>query len=415
MINGETTLIRISLLILNILLLGFSTRAQLNWGRDCAGGEVDRHLNRVHQVIGERNMFQDISSIAYASPDGEGRLNGEAALQATRQNNGRFQSLLTVSMCARYGSEERQPPQSRCQQAASEALIRWAREVAPSGNPINDHDLLPLIMSADLLKPNMTPADRETINNWLNSIVQSGDSYMAGLQATNDVRVRMNWNTWRLATRAMAGQAMASDDPRGADIVATTRGLVDAHTHRNLNTPRNFSPTRSVYEARQRVCQGEDTSGSVSEYGSFDFRQRDALRYHNYNMLAYTQMQWFVPGAVSGLSSFAIGDGVNFLGPYVTGERVHQEFSCTTAPFDIRRRENGEASSAIRPWRIEDDRGARVMMRYSRLNHPRSHSFTNQFVTNEFTPWEKLMFSMRECETPSAPSIPSPQPRPQDT
>lgn len=232
------------------------------------------------------------------------------------------------TLCARVAP---QALATRCEIEARASLLKWAHTYKPTGNPINENELIPLFLSFDLFQYRWTESERSFVNDWLLEFVKKGDSYIAN-QRPNAIIRRNNHNTWRLAIRTLIGRILTRPD-----LEAETRQLVARQAQENLLPPTWWRPSSACENNRDEP-----------RYGSLDFRQRDALHYHVYDLKAWSWIALLAPdlmheklprGEIT--IQQTLKEAIDFLRPYYLGERHHREFVCSRVDFDRKRREAG--------------------------------------------------------------------------
>lgn len=259
--------------------------------------------------------------------------------------------VLRWAFCARVAPDA--GLSARCRARAEDGIAKWVRAYAPDGNPINESRLIPLLRAIDLLHPAMTASDRRDADAWAESLIAAGDRRKAGY-SPKDSRGVNNWETWRLAVRAVAAAA-ARDDAR----IAETRGLFE-----------------------------RQAAGDILDDGStYDFHQRDALHYHVYDLEAFVDAALFVPDSLGGGARARVSKAFAFLKPYATGEKTHREFVGTTVKFDLQRKAAGLAEYQNAAW---DPKGARAALRAARVVFPEVRDWTGDLVDEHYDPMLKL-------------------------
>jgi hypothetical protein len=128
-------------------------------------------------------------------------------------------------------------------------------------------------------------------------------------------------------------------------------------------------------------------NASEIRYGGYDFRQRDALHYHVYNLEAFVFAATFTPDVLEQTGHKAINDALDFLRPYYAGQKVHREFVCSTVPFDRERANAGIEEYGTKPWKPER---ARKLLRDARPVFPEIKPWTANIVDEHYSPVQKL-------------------------
>ena len=192
----------------------------------------------------------------------------------------------------------------------------WAGTDKPRGDPIDDTNLDRVIEAYDMVKGELPPDVERAVRDWLR--LTASVEITAVYNRPNRATSYNNWHSHRLKVVGEIAFAIGDTALEGY----TVRGL-EAQIARNLHT-----------------------DGS-----SEDFVTRDALHYHVYDLepllkLAIvlkraTGVDYYVYVAPGGSS---IKKSVDWLLPYLNGEKTHAEFVNSTVEFDRRRAQNGEAA-----------------------------------------------------------------------
>jgi hypothetical protein len=194
-------------------------------------------------------------------------------------------------------------------------LTAWAKSNIGRGDPIDDTNLEPAIQAYDLVKTKLKPNDNDLIVKWVKQTADIEiDKHNKGL---NKETAYNNWNSHRLKIVGMIAYAINDEG---------YKKYVDEDLKRHL--PKNLLPDGS----------------------SVDFKLRDALHYHVYDMEPLLTLAIVLKRA-NGTDVYStvtdngasIKKSVEWVVPYVTGEKTHGEFVNSTVKFDRDRAKNGEA------------------------------------------------------------------------
>lgn len=212
--------------------------------------------------------------------------------------------MLHAALAWRAGVNERQFETARL------FLTRWAQTYSPNLNPIDETNLDALIDTYAIVADRLNPDERLIIQAWLD---KWGWDYVASIEHapkpggtwTN------NWQSHRVKLVTMI--AAATDDEK------------------------LFAQARRLF--RRQIAVNLLPDGQV-----IDFAERDALHYVVYDLepllraalaaRAYRDEDWYHWQAPNHAS---VAKSVAWLTPYVTGEKVHEEFVHSRVAFDAQR------------------------------------------------------------------------------
>ena len=196
---------------------------------------------------------------------------------------------------------------------ALEYLLAWAKVNHSKGDPIDDTNLDDAIAAYDLIKGNINPQNNQKIVTWFKQVA---DAEIASYKPTKKTGYN-NWHSHRLKEVGEIGFAI-NDAGYQKFAVEGLKKQIEV----------NLLP---------------DGSG-------VDFKLRDALHYHAYNLEPLLTLAIIVKRAtgvdyysyVSGKQT-SIKKSTEWFLPYVSGEKTHAEFVNSTVKFDRDRAKNGEA------------------------------------------------------------------------
>lgn len=200
-----------------------------------------------------------------------------------------------------------------------EYIIAWSTVNHGIGNPINDTKLDPILEAYDLVKDEMSAAERKTTDTWLMQVADAEINHPRFKSANRSVN--NNWNSHRIK------------------VVGTIAYILN----------------NKAYQEFTDTSIGKQIFKNLYPDGSgMDFEERDALHYHIYTLEPLlkivatikraTGVDYYQYEAPSGSS---IKKSVAFLVPFVTGEKVHQEFVNSKVSFDKQRADNKEPGYSI--------------------------------------------------------------------
>lgn len=256
----------------------------------------------------------------------EGLLASDPRKIETQKTLKRLDDVQAWAFAARFAEE---PLRSKAKAAVTAALLDWAKTYKPTGNPINENRLLPLIEAADLALPGMKPGEQQRVRGFLKELLRTSEEVrLPGLCDIN------NWRSFNLQVRGAAA-AVLGDRAATARVSKALDGLL------------------------KRTVEADGSS--------FDFHHRDALHYHVYNLEALVGLAASVPRAVSPESRRRIERALEFMKPYYLGRKKHLEFQHTQVQFDLDRRNAGEPSYQVHRW---DPREADAVLQRARAVFP---------------------------------------------
>lgn len=190
-------------------------------------------------------------------------------------------------------------------------ILAWARKNRPTGDPIDETNLEPLIVAYDLTWDEFSADDRTVVDHYLRSLIA------AELGARQSIN---NWQSHRDKILVLSAFALR-DDALAARFVIGVERQIGANLY--------------------------------ADGSSYDFHQRDALHYHIYDLEPLLTVAIAVRRHGLNLYDFtgsgggSIRSSVQFLLPFCLGEKQHQEFVHSKERFDRARANNGQADYKI--------------------------------------------------------------------
>lgn len=193
-----------------------------------------------------------------------------------------------------------------------EFVMAWARTNHSAGDPIDDTNLEGLLVGYDLARDTFPSEDREVADRYLRDFAKA-EIKTGETSAHTTVN---NWNSHRLKIVGMIA------------FLLHDGGLID-HT---------------IDAYRKQIQNNLLPDGS-----SIDFHERDALRYHTYDLTPLLTLA--IAARNNGVdlydyrapSGSSLPGAVAFLLPFANGSRIHQEFVHSTVDFDRQRAAAGQA------------------------------------------------------------------------
>ncbi|QEC75194.1 alginate lyase family protein [Mucilaginibacter ginsenosidivorax] len=197
---------------------------------------------------------------------------------------------------------------------ATEYLLAWAKTNMATGDPINETKLEDMVTAYDLVRNNIQLTNRVIIDKWMQSIADAevnSDSAKPGKGTAIN-----NWNSHRIKM-----------------ITLITYTL---HNHQYDSLITN--------ELEKQLAVNLNPDGTTH-----DLLERDAFHYHIYDLepllttciaiYRATGKNYFTFKTANGAS---IKKSVDYMIPYMTGEKTHPEFANSKVSFDQKRAKNNE-------------------------------------------------------------------------
>lgn len=249
----------------------------------------------------------------------EGKLKGDPVKTATLLALQDFKKIYALALVYKVYGEP------RYLQKAGLYLMAWAKTNIPKGNPINDTNLDPVIEAYDLIKSDLPEAESAPIRNWLKNTAE--EEVNSTPKNQNKGTAYNNWNSHRLKIIGEIGFTLGDQNLQQFAVEGLKKQLAV-----------NLLPDGS----------------------SIDFKLRDALHYHVYDLEPLLKL-CIVINRAQGTDFYrkqsqegaSVQKSVNWLVPFLTGEKQHGEFVHSTVAFDLERAKNGElgykAGSSFNP------------------------------------------------------------------
>jgi len=226
---------------------------------------------------------------------------------------------------------------------AREFALAWARTYEPDGNPINETEFIRLMKGYDLTRALYTAPERAEVVRWF---LRMAEEQKAAIRPASST-FKNNHHSHRLKIVGHVAFLLANSD--------LMRWAV-SDTRRHLNV--NLYPDGST----------------------FDFRQRDALHYHVYDLLPLIELAMAADKNGINLYEHATPEGAGleksivFLIPYISGEKTHREFVHSSVKFDLQRSTAGDPSIQVgEKW---NPKKAKTLFDLAGYFQPRFHQVT---------------------------------------
>ncbi|UEG54174.1 alginate lyase family protein [Mucilaginibacter daejeonensis] len=300
-----------------LLLIGMTVTAQAQFVSLTAGEvkKLKQAIDTDHQVKRQFEVFEKTARKALAETPGpvalvhsQGLLMGDPVKTASLKAVEDGPKVYALALCSRlYDNRD-------YLKKAIDYLLAWAKVNKPNGDPIDETKLEEFFTGYDLIRDQISKADRKLIDTWMESIAVA--EINSPFARPDKSTAKNNWNSHRIKVIAQVVYAIHADRYRD-----TVNKLVEQQLVQNL------------YE-----------DGS-----SYDFAERDALHYHIYTLEPLLKAMIAVQrGSGKNYYAFVSPTGssvqrsVQFLLPFVTGVKKHGEFANSKVKFDRDRAANGE-------------------------------------------------------------------------
>jgi hypothetical protein len=193
-------------------------------------------------------------------------------------------------------------------------LLAWSNTNKASGDPINETKLEDLITGYDLVRDQTSTENKKLIDAWLESVA---DAEVNSVSAKPGKGTAINnWNSHRIKIITLIAYTLHTKKYDGFIITELEKQLAI-----------NLNPDGTTH----------------------DFVERDAFHYHTYDLepllttciaiYRATGKDYFNYHTPNGSS---IKKCVDFMIPYMLGDKAHGEFVKSTVPFDLQRAKNNE-------------------------------------------------------------------------
>lgn len=242
----------------------------------------------------------------------EGLLKGNPKKERTRLALADMNKMFALALQYRLSGDQKYL--NKC----VEFLGAWAKINQPNADPIDDTNLDKAVEAYDLIKTDIPETDKKQIEKWLaaTALAEINSKRMKAGRAT----AINNWNAHRLKVVGEIGYAL-----NNPDFINWTIDNLKSHININL----------------------------YADGTSLDFKERDAMHYHIYNLEPMLRLAIMIDRA-KGVDFYSyespkgssIRKSVNWLIPYIKGEKQHEEYVNTTVKFDRDRAKNNEAGFA---------------------------------------------------------------------
>jgi len=245
-----------------------------------------------------------------------------------------------------------------------EFLSAWAKTNKPNGDPIDDTNLDPAVEAYDLIKTDIPAAAKKEIEKWLSETAWA-EINSKRMKAGRGTAIN-NWNAHRLKVVGEIGYTLNNQE-----LINWTIDNLKSHININL----------------------------YADGTSLDFKERDAMHYHIYDLEPMLKLAIIIDRA-KGENFYAyespkgssIKKSVEWLIPYIKGEKQHEEYVNTTVKFDRDRAKNNEPGFA--PGSMFKPGLALPVLRFSVYFDPAQSDLLKQVSGNPST-WQKVLDELK--------------------
>jgi len=277
--------------------------------------EIDKLKQLVASDPSAKARFNELQKVADAALNetpnpidtirSEGKLAGDPKKTATGVSLRDMKKMYALALLYRTGGDRKYLDKSVAY------LVAWSKFNTPNGDPIDDTNLDP-VEAYDLIKSNIDAPNNKLITAWLAQTAQMEiNKFKPGKETAYN-----NWHSHRLKEIGEIGFALQDDK--------YTQYAVEG--------------------MKQQIGKNLLPDGS-----SVDFKLRDALHYHVYDLEPLLKLAIILKRA-TGVDYYnyvsdqqtSIKKSVEWLLPYLNGQKTHGEFVNSTVSFDKKRAANGE-------------------------------------------------------------------------
>ncbi|MXV50158.1 hypothetical protein GS399_04185 [Pedobacter sp. HMF7647] len=303
-------------IVLSALLLSFSLgRAQQI---SLTEPEIKTLKNEIKSKAPVKALYQEFYATAadalMQAPNPIEKVRSQGLLQGDPIKTASLKAVEDMSKIYALALVSRVSGEKKFRKKAEEYLTAWAGLNQATGDPIDETKLEDAVTGYDLIRAELTTDQQAKIDNWL---IKIADSEVNSVSAEpGKSTAKNNWNSHRIKMIALISRVVHSSN-------------YDVYIKEELE---------------KQLAVNLNADGS-----SFDFYERDALHYHIYTLepllkaiIALNRSNnsnYFDFISTSGSS---VKKSVDFLVPFVTGEKRHQEFLNSKVAFDKARANNKE-------------------------------------------------------------------------
>lgn len=242
----------------------------------------------------------------------EGLLKGNPKKEKTRSALADMNKMFALALQYRITDDRKYL--NKC----AEFLVAWAKTNKPNGDPIDDTNLDKAIEAYDLIRRDLAGKDKQQIEQWLTETASA--EINSKRMKTGRATAINNWNAHRLKEVGEIGYVLNNQE-----FIKWTIENLKSHININL----------------------------FPDGTSLDFKERDAMHYHIYDLEPMLKLAIMINRAkgpdfytYQSPKGSSIKKSVEWLIPYINGEKQHEEYVHTTVKFDRDRAKNNEPGFA---------------------------------------------------------------------
>ncbi|MBK0379670.1 alginate lyase family protein [Mucilaginibacter segetis] len=201
---------------------------------------------------------------------------------------------------------------------ATEYLVAWAKVNKATDDPINETKIEDIVTAYDLIRDDISAADRKVTDTWMHSKADAlvDSKYAKGNRGT----AINNWNSHRIKMITLIAYTLHDDS---YDTIITRE------LEKQLNV--NLNPDGTTHDLVER---------DAFHYQTYDLEPLISACIAIYRATGKDYFRWKTTNG-----SF-IKNCVDYMTPFMTGEKKHPEFVKSTVPFDLKRAQNNEKGYA---------------------------------------------------------------------
>lgn len=201
---------------------------------------------------------------------------------------------------------------------ASSFLVAWAEKNKSSGDPINDTKLEDMVTAYDLIRNDVNDDERAIIDTWMHQIADA-EVNSASAKAGRGTAIN-NWNSHRIKMITLIAYTLHD---------GSYNGTITTELEKQLNV--NLNPDGTTHDLIER---------DAFHYQTYDLEPLLSASIAIYRAGGKNYFTWKTTNGST------IKNCVDYMTPFMTGEKTHPEFVKSTVAFDLKRAQNNEKGYA---------------------------------------------------------------------